>query len=76
VPPEGEWADRASRYLKAELKRAGVGYDELADRLTKMGMPETKASIANKLTRGSFQAAFMLAALKAVGCATVRVEDV
>ena len=73
---ETEWADRASRYLKAELKRAGVGYDELADRLTKAGMPETKASISNKLSRGNFQAAFLLASLKAVGCTTMRVEEV
>lgn len=73
---ETEWADMASRYLKAELKRAGVGYDELADRLTKAGMPETKASIANKLARGTFQAAFMLASLRAIGCSVLRLEDV
>lgn len=76
MAPGGEWADRASRYLKAELKRAGVGYDVLADRLTKLGMPETKASVANKLSRGSFQAAFLLASLKAIGCANLRLEDV
>ncbi len=73
--PEPDWGERASRYLKAELKRAGVGYDELADRLTKAGMAETKASVANKLTRGTFQAAFLLAALKAIGCANLRLED-
>ncbi len=73
---ETEWATRSSRFLKAELKRAGVGYDELADRLSKAGMPETKASVANKLSRGTFQAAFLLASLKAVGCPTLRLEDV
>ena len=30
---EKEWGNRASRFLKAELKRAGVGYKELAERL-------------------------------------------
>ena len=34
------YADRAKRYLKAELKRAGVGYAELAKRLTDAGIPE------------------------------------
>jgi hypothetical protein len=72
---EQEWADRARRLVKAELKRADVTYDDLADRLTKMGMPETKASIASKLSRGAFPATFMLAALKAVGCQQVRLED-
>jgi hypothetical protein len=29
---EKEWGARASRFLKAELKRAGIGYKELAER--------------------------------------------
>ena len=41
------WEDRAKRYLKAELKRAGIGYRELAERLEKHGLEETEASIAN-----------------------------
>lgn len=73
---ENEWADRAKRYIKAELKRADVTYEELARRLTESGMLETKASIASKLSRGGFPATFFLAALKAVGCHTVRLDDI
>lgn len=74
---ENDWTERASRFLKAELKRAGVTYDELARRLVDQGMPgETKASIANKLARGSFPAPFLLASLRAIGCQSVRLEDV
>lgn len=73
---DNDWGDRASRFLKAELKRAGVTYDDLAERLAAQGMPgETKASIANKLARGTFSASFMLASLRAIGCQTVRIED-
>jgi hypothetical protein len=73
---DNDWADRARRFLKAELKRAGVTYDDLAERLAGQGMPgETKASIANKLARGTFSASFMLASLRAIGCQTVRIED-
>ncbi|MEJ0094720.1 MAG: DUF6471 domain-containing protein [Methylocella sp.] len=49
---EREWADRVRRYLKAELKRAEVGYAELARRLSDKGMQETEASITNKLGSG------------------------
>lgn len=73
---ERELAERAKRFLKAELKRAGVTYDELAEKLTAMGLPETRASIASKLSRGAFPATFMLASLKAVGCPQIRLEDV
>lgn len=72
---EEEWAERAKRFIKAELKRADVTYEELAERLSKAGFGETKASIANKISRGTFSGAFMLATLKAVGCEKIRIED-
>lgn len=71
-----EWVDRTRRFLKAELKRRGVTYDELARRLSGMGVPETKASIASKISRGTFTAAFLLESMKAIGCPAIRVDDV
>ncbi len=73
---EQEWAERAARHLKAELKRADVTYEELAERLKKHGFSETKASIANKLARATVPAAFFLASLAAIGCENLRLEDV
>ena len=66
-----DWAKEARTLLKAELKRKEVGYQELADRLAAEGTPETKASITNKIARGTFTAAFMLQCLKAIGCKSV-----
>lgn len=76
VNTEREWADKARRLVKAELKRADVTYEELARRLSELGVPETKASIASKLSRGAFAATFLLATLKAIGCQQVRIEDI
>jgi hypothetical protein len=70
------WEDRAKRYLKAELKRADVGYRELAERLKKHGMQETEASIANKISRGTFSATFLLAALIAIEAEIVRLDSI
>jgi hypothetical protein len=58
------------------LARAGIGYRELAERLKKHGMKETEASIANKISRGTFSATFLLASLIAVDAETVRLGDV
>ncbi len=66
---------KAGRHLKAELKRAGVPYAELARRLTEMGIPETDTSVAAKVNRGAFPAWFLLAVMRAVGLHTLRVED-
>jgi hypothetical protein len=72
---EKEWAERVARHLKAELKRAGVTYEELALRLKEYGFDETKASITNKLSRATLSAHFFLASLAALGRYTLRVED-
>ena len=69
-------AGRAKQYIKAELKRADITYEELARRLTAEGMPETKASIASKLSRGNFSATFFVAALKAAGCQQIRLDEI
>jgi Domain of unknown function (DUF6471) len=64
---EAEWAERAARHIKAELKRSALTYEELADRLKKHGFKESKASIANKLARATLPAHFFLASLAAMG---------
>lgn len=75
VDREKDWGVRASRFLKAELKRAGIGYKELAERLNKQGMEETETSITGKLARGTFAASFLLAAMEVIGVEQVRLQD-
>lgn len=70
-----EWAGKAKRHLKAELKRAGVGYADLARRLTEMGLPETEGSVTVKINRGAFPAWFLMAVMKAIGVHTLRLHE-
>jgi Domain of unknown function (DUF6471) len=70
------WVDRAKRLIKAELKRADVTYEELARRLREYHcLSETKVSVANKLSRGTFSTAFFLAAMKAIGRESVNLTE-
>jgi hypothetical protein len=74
---ETEWAEKVRLYLKAELKKAEVGYVELAKRLKKHGFKdETEASITAKLQRGTFSASFLLASLCALEASGIQLEDV
>ena len=73
---EEEWAERARTFLKAELQKAEVTYQELAKRLKRHGLKETEASITNKLKRGTFPATFFLAALAAIEVEAITLEDV
>jgi hypothetical protein len=73
---EREWTDRTKRFLKAELKRADVTYEELARRLREHGLEETESSVSNKLSRGTFPATFFVAVMKAIGREQVNLADV
>lgn len=69
------WTPRVKNLLKAELKRRGVSYRDLAEKLTAMGVPESERNIANKIARGGFTAAFFVQCLVAVGATSIRLDD-
>ncbi len=72
---EKELASKASRFLKAEMKRAGVTYAHLAEKLKEHGLEETEASITSKLSRGTFAATFFLAVVAALELEGVQLGD-
>ena len=72
-----EWTERTARYVKFQLKRHDLTYDDLAERMKPYGFAgETRASIANKLARGTFGAPFLLATMAAMEEPTIKIEDV
>ncbi|MBB4660342.1 DUF6471 domain-containing protein [Parvularcula dongshanensis] len=73
--PSTDWEARASNLLKAELKRRGVTYGQLVEKLAAIGVDEKEANIKNKLSRGKFSAVFMLQALSAIGCSTIVISE-
>lgn len=70
-----DWNEKAKRTLRAEMALAGVRYAELAQRLKEMGEKETVANLRNKLSRGSFTAAFFLQCLAALNVKTLRIDE-
>ena len=70
-----EYQTLAKNTLKAELKRRGVSYKALADRLGERGVHDSERNIANKISRGSFSAAFFLQCLSAIGCKTIVLDE-
>lgn len=70
-----DWEGKVKGLLKAELKRRDVTYQELAEKLTAIGIAETPENIANKISRGKFSAVFMTQCLEVIGCQTIRLAD-
>lgn len=67
MPEQTDWEAKAANLLKAELKRKGVTYAQLADLIG-----DKEVNIRNKLSRGKFSAAFLLQSLEAIGVTEVR----
>ncbi|MCO5082282.1 MAG: DUF6471 domain-containing protein [Rhizobiaceae bacterium] len=71
-PQTIEFENRAKNLLKAELKRKGMTYALLAERLAAMDIHETERNLNNKISRGGFSAAFLLQCLEAIGANDLR----
>jgi Domain of unknown function (DUF6471) len=73
-PVNVEYETKAKNLLKAELKRKGITYAMLVEKLAAIGVVETERNLNNKISRGGFSAAFMLECLNAVGVDTVSIN--
>ncbi len=71
-PVNVEFEELAKNILKGELKRRGVTYAQLAEKLKKIGVHETERNLNNKISRGGFSAAFLFQCLLAIGATDIR----
>lgn len=74
-PVTVEYETRAKNLLKGELKRRGVTYAQLAEKLAALGIQETERNLNNKISRGGFTAAFLLQCLEAIGCRSLQLSE-
>ena len=68
MPDQSDWEAKAANILKAELKRQGVTYAQLAEMIG-----DKEPNVRNKLSRGKFSAAYMLQCLSAVAVSELRI---
>ncbi len=73
-PANVEYEARAKNILKGELKRKGVTYAQLAEKLSGLDIHETERNLNNKISRGGFSAAFLLQCLEAIGSRELRLD--
>ncbi len=74
MPERTEWEAKVSKLLKDELKRRGVTYARLVQKLAEIGVDEKDVNIRNKLARGKFSAVFLIQCLEAVGISSLRLD--
>ena len=72
--PEIDWTQRVKGVLKAELKRRGMTYADLVERLAAIGVQETEVNIRNKIARGMFSAVFLFQCFEAIEVNELRIS--
>jgi hypothetical protein len=70
-----DWVAYTKGMLKAEMKRRGLTYAGLVEKLAAIGVKDSEANLRNKISRGGFTAAFFVQCLAAMGVVTLRLED-
>jgi hypothetical protein len=73
-PINVEYETKAKNLLKGELKRRGVTYAQLAEKLAALGVQENERNLNNKISRGGFTAAFLLQCMAAIGTHAMQLE--
>lgn len=66
-----EWNLLATRTIKSVLAKEGIKYHELARRLKQIGVDETQASIASKMSRGTFSFTFVMQVMTVLGISKI-----
>lgn len=72
---QDDWSRRAANLLKAELARAGLGYDDLIQKLKAIGIDESYKSVSAKINRGTFSFAFFMQCMDALNVKIVRLGE-
>lgn len=66
-PVNAEYEEKAKALLRYAMVQKGIGIEELAARLEKMGVQISAGGLANKISRGGFSSAFLLQCMEAMG---------
>jgi hypothetical protein len=74
MPRAQDWKSKVKGLLKAELKRRGLSYADLAAKLADMGIDDNERNISNKIARGTFTAIFFVQCLEAIDCKTLHLD--
>ena len=70
-----DWERRVQTILKVEMAKRNLTYKQLSEKLAELGVVESEPNIRNKLSRGTFSAAFLIQCLTAMGAKEVRIDN-
>lgn len=70
-----DWGVVAKGVLRGEMVRRRIDYADLVALLAEDGVKETQANLRNKVSRGSFTAAFLFRCLHVMQVKTLHLDE-
>lgn len=70
-----DWNAYAKGMLRSEMTRRQISYADLKELLAADGVKETEANLRNKVSRGSFTAAFLFQCLAVMKVTTLHLDS-
>lgn len=70
-----DWATYAKSVLRSEMARRRVSYADLVKLLAEIEVKESEANLRNKVSRGSFTAAFLLQCLYVMKVSNLHLDE-
>jgi predicted amino acid-binding ACT domain protein len=70
-----DWKEMATRLLRVEMQRSGVGFKELSRKLAELGIEVQGPQLSNKVNRGVFSFVFFLQCMRALDTDYIRIRD-
>ncbi len=71
-----DWGAYAKSVLRSEMARRRVSYADLVRLLAEIDVKESEANLRNKVSRGSFTAAFLLQCLSVMRVTNLHLDDI
>jgi hypothetical protein len=65
----------ARQFIKSELSRRELNYQDLEEHLTAAGYPVKREQIANRLSRGVYKIEFFIQCMKVLGVKQVSLDQ-
>jgi hypothetical protein len=69
-----DWGAYAKSVLRAEMARKRISYADLVTLLAEIDVKESEANLRNKVSRGSFTAAFLFQCLSVMRVSTLHLD--
>ncbi|WP_088332405.1 DUF6471 domain-containing protein [Lacimicrobium sp. SS2-24] len=74
--PNANWRQLVQRLIKAQMSRRGVKYQDLSERLTRIGIDQSADNLRNKVNKGILGADLLLQIMFVLNARPIEREEI